>query len=256
MRGKTFFKTAFIVSYLVLLYSPAFSRGQDAKPPEWSYSGKEGPKEWAKLGRAYAECAEGKTESPIDIEHAAPENLPALVVDYKAVPLAIIDNGHTVEVMYPAGSTLMVGDNTYTLKQFHFHHPSEEHVDGKAYPLVAHLVHSDADGHMAVLAVLFDLGAANPLLDTLWKDIPAEKEKEVDVSSISINAADLLPAGHGYFTYMGSLTTPPCTEGVTWYVLKAHATISKEQLEQFRKLYPHNVRPIQPTNGRPIQETK
>ena len=213
-------------------------------------------KEWAKLGRAYAECAEGKTESPIDIKDAAPANLPALAVDYKAVPLAIIDNGHTVEVMYPAGSTLMVGDNTYTLKQFHFHHPSEEHVDGKVYPLVAHLVHSDAAGHTAVIAVLFDLGAANPLLDTLWKDIPAEKEKEVDVSSISINAADLLPADHGYFTYMGSLTTPPCTEGVTWYVLKARATISKEQLEAFGKLYPHNVRPIQPTNGRPIQETK
>ncbi len=256
MRGRTFFKTAFIVSSLVLLYQPALSRCQDAKPPEWSYSGKEGPKEWAKLGPAYAECAEGKTESPIDIEHAAPAPLPALAVDYKAVPLAIIDNGHTVEVMYAAGSTLTVGGHTYTLKQFHFHHPSEEHVDGKVYPIEAHLVHSDADGHTAVIAVLFDLGAANPLLDTMWKNIPAEKEKEVDVASISINAADLLPADHGYFTYMGSLTTPPCTEGVTWYVLKAHATISTEQLEQFRKVYPHNARPIQPTNGRPIQETK
>ena len=137
-------------------------------------------------------------------------------MDYKAVPLAIVDNGHTVEIMYAAGSTLTVGGHTYTLKQFHFHHPSEEHVDGKVYPLVAHLVHSDAAGHTAVVAVLFDLGAANPLLDTMWKNIPAEKEKEVDVASISINAADLLPADHGYFTYMGSLTTPPCTEGVTW----------------------------------------
>ncbi len=158
--------------------------------------------------------------------------------------------------MYPGGSTLTVGGHTYALKQFHFHHPSEEHVDGKVYPLEAHLVHSDADGHTAVIAVLFDLGAANPLLDTMWKNIPAEKEKEADISSISINVADLLPADRGYFTYMGSLTTPPCTEGVTWYVLKAHATISKEQLEAFVKLYPLNARPIQPTNGRPIQETK
>ena len=240
----------------LMLGLPAICYGQDAKPPEWSYSGKEGPKEWAKLSKAYAECADGKTESPIDIEHAIPASLPALAVDYKAVPLAIVDNGHTVEIMYAAGSTLTVGGHTYTLKQFHFHHPSEEHVDGKVYPLVAHLVHSDAAGHTAVVAVLFDLGAANPLLDTMWKNIPAEKEKEVDVASISINAADLLPADHGYFTYMGSLTTPPCTEGVTWYVLKARATISKEQLEQFGKLYPHNARPIQPTNGRPIQETR
>jgi carbonic anhydrase len=250
------FRVGPAAAWFALLLCPALGRGQNAKLPEWSYSGKEGPKEWAKLGRAYAECAEGKTESPIDIKDAAPAALPALVVDYKAVPLAIVDSGHTVEVPYPAGSTLTVGDATYTLKQFHFHHPSEEHLDGKAYPLVAHLVHSDADGHTAVVAVLFDLGAPNPLLDTLWKNIPAEKEKEVDVASISINAADLLPADHGYFTYMGSLTTPPCTEGVTWYVLKAHATISKEQLEQFRKLYSHNARPIQPTNGRPIQETK
>ncbi len=256
MRGETFFKTAFIVSSLVLLYLPALSRGQNAKPPEWSYSGKEGPKEWAKLGRAKPNVPKARPSRRSILKHAAPADLPALALDYKAVPLAIIDNGHTVEVMYPAGSTLTVGDHIYTLKQFHFHHPSEEHVDGKVYPLVAHLVHSDADGHTAVVAVLFDLGAANPLLDTLWKNIPAEKEKEVDVSSISINATDLLPADHGYFTYMGSLTTPPCTEGVTWYVLKAHATISKEQLEEFRKLYPHNARPIQPTNGRPIQETK
>ena len=256
MQERSIFRIAFTVSSLVLLCLPALSRGQDPKLPEWSYSGKEGPKEWAKLGPAYAECAEGKTESPIDIERAAPANLPALAVDYKAVPLAIVDNGHTVEVVYPGGSTLKVGDHTYTLEQFHFHHPSEEHVDGKVYPLGAHLVHSDADGHTAVVAVVFELGAPNPLLDTLWKNIPTEKEKEVDVSSISINAADLLPADRGYFTYMGSLTTPPCTEGVTWYVLKAHATISKGQLEEFGKLYPHNVRPIQPTNGRTIQETK
>ncbi len=256
MRGRIFFKTIFIASSLVLFCSPVLSRGQETKMPEWSYSGKEGPKEWAKLGPAYAECADGKTESPIDIEHATPAQLPTLALDYKAVSLAIVDNGHTVEVMYPGGSTLTVGGHTYVLKQFHFHHPSEEHVDGKVYPLEAHLVHSDADGHIAVLAVLFDLGAANPLLDELWKYVPSEKEKEADVPSVSVNIGDLLSAKRGYFTYMGSLTTPPCTEGVTWYVLKAHATISKEQLEVFEKLYPLNARPIQPTNGRSIQETR
>ncbi len=256
MPARKVFEPGLAALSIVLLGIPALGVAQDAKPPEWSYSGKEGPKDWAKLGPAYAECALGKTESPIDIQAAATADLPALGLNYQPVPLSIIDNGHTVEVIYPAGSTLQVADKTYTLKQFHFHHPSENHIDGKVYPLEAHLVHTDATGHTAVVAVLFQLGAPNPRLDTLWKNIPADKERQADVPATSINVADLLPADRGYFTFMGSLTTPPCTEDVAWYVLKAHSTISKAQLDEFRKLYPHNARPIEPTNGRPIQETK
>ena len=117
-------------------------------------------------------------------------------------------------------------------------------------------MHADADGHLAVVAVLFQSGAANPLIDTLWTNIPAEKEKAQDVPSVSVQAQDLLPRNRGYFTFAGSLTTPPCSEGVTWYVMKSHTSISPEQVAAFAKIYPMNERPIQPVNGRKILQSK
>lgn len=235
---------------------PAFSVAQQAQVPKWSYTGAGEPKNWGKLDSANFACATGDRQSPIDIKNAKSADLPALKLDYKPSALNIIDNGHTIQVNFAEGSTLTVGDKTYELKQFHFHHPSEEHVGEKVFPLVAHLVHADDEGHLAVVAVLFTEGAANPLIETLWKNIPAEKEKAKDVPSVSIQLQDMLPSDHGYFTYTGSLTTPPCSEGVTWYVLKNHMTISKEQLAAFARIYPLNARPIQPTNGREILQTK
>ena len=229
---------------------------QDAKPPHWSYQGATDPVHWGSLGSAYAVCSTGHLQSPIDIKDAKKTDLPSLKMNYSSVPLNIIDNGHSVQINYPEGSTLTVGDKIYTLKQFHFHHPAEEQIDGKKYDLVAHLVHADADGHLAVIAVLFKKGAANSLLDTLWKSVPSEKEKATDVSSVTVNAKDLLPTNLGYYTFQGSLTSPPCSEGVTWYVLKSHETLSGAQLATFAKLYPHNARPLQPANGREILETK
>lgn len=179
-----------------------------------------------------------------------------LKFNYNAVPLNIIDNGHTIQANYAPGSTLTVGDKTYTLKQFHFHHPSEEHINGKGYELVAHLVHADADGHLAVVAVLLKKGSANAFLETVWKNFPAEKGKAVDVSTVTLNVKDLLPADLGYYTFAGSLTTPPCSEGVTWYVLKSQVSLSGDQVAAFTKLYPMNVRPIQPMNDRELLETK
>lgn len=229
---------------------------QDAKPPHWSYEGTTDPSHWSSLESAYTVCSVGHLQSPIDIKGAKKSDLPALKMNYSGVPLNIIDNGHSVQINYPEGSTLTVGDKTYTLKQFHFHHPAEEQIDGKRYDLVAHLVHADPDGHLAVIAVLFKQGAANRLLDTLWKNIPSEKERAMDLSSVRVNAKELLPADLGYYTFQGSLTTPPCSEGVTWYVLKNHETLSTDQLAAFAKLYPRNARPIQPTNAREILETK
>jgi carbonic anhydrase len=129
-------------------------------------------------------------------------------------------------------------------------------VNGKDFPLVAHLVHADAEGHLAVVAVLFDQGSANSLIDTLWKNIPSEKEQPQDIPSVSIQVQDLLPSQRGYFTYAGSLTTPPCSEGVSWYVLNSYATLSPQQVAAFAKIYPKNARPIQPTNSREILESK
>jgi carbonic anhydrase len=201
-------------------------------------------------------CSRGHRQSPIDIRDAQKANLPALSFEYNSVPLNIIDNGHTVMITYAPGSTLAVGDKVYKLTQFHFHHPSEESINGKKFDMVAHLVHTDAEGHLAVVAVLFEKGAAKPLLETLWQNIPAEKGKAVALSSLFVNAKDLLPADLGYYTFSGSLTTPPCTEGVTWYVLKTTSTLSPQELASFAKLYSANNRPIQPTYQRKILEVK
>jgi carbonic anhydrase len=239
-----------------LMVFPGFSVAQEAHPPHWAYSGPEDPSHWGKLDPSYAACSVGHTQSPIDITHAKPAHLPTLKLDYKAVPLSIIDNGHTIQVNYAPGSTFTVGDKTYTLKQFHFHHPSEEHVNGRGFPLVAHLVHADGEGHLAVVAVLFEPGNANPLIDMVWKNIPSAKEMPQDIPSVSIQAQDLLPNEHGYFAYTGSLTTPPCSEGVAWYVLTSHATVSPQQVAAFAKLYLMNARPIQSTNGREILQSK
>lgn len=198
----------------------------------------------------------GHNQSPIDINHAKLADLPELKFDYLAAPLSIINNGHTIMINYPSGSTLTVGNRTYTLKQFHFHHPSEEHENGKGFDMVAHLVHSDSDGNLAVVAVLFKAGAVNPLLETLWKNIPRELNKTTESSTVSVNAKGLLPSEHGYYSYGGSLTTPPCTEGITWYLLKSTSTLSDEQLATIAKLYPHNNRPIQKLNHRVVLESK
>jgi carbonic anhydrase len=236
---------------------PVLSRGQAATPEHWGYDGRVDPKHWSKLNPEYALCGTGHIQSPINITNAKVEDLPPLQFNYNAVPLSIVDNGHTVMVNYAPGSTMTVGDKTYTLKQFHFHHPSENHIQGKKYDLEAHLVHADADGHNAVVAILFKIGdTPSPLLDTLWKNISPEKEKVVEVPSISIDVKDLLPSSTGYYTYAGSLTTPPCTEGVTWYVFKTPVSISKAQVEAFAKLYKHDNRFIEPTNQRDIRESQ
>jgi carbonic anhydrase len=254
---KTFLaKEALRTSVLCLVFTPSIVRAQHSST-EWGYEGKEGPTNWGKLDSTYAACSKGRFQSPIDIEHAKKSDLlPALRFDYRAVPLNVINNGHSIQVNYAPGSTLTVGNKTYVLKQFHFHHPSEEHVKQHGYDMSVHLVHADQTGHLAVVAVLLKRGDANAMIDSVWKNIPAEKEKQVDVQGTTVNAADLIPADHGYYTFAGSLTTPPCSEGVTWYVLKNAMTISDAEFAKFAKLYPDDARPIQPAHHRAILETK
>jgi carbonic anhydrase len=251
LRSLRTFVGLIVVSAVLLPFSLSAQ-----KSLHWGYEGREGPANWSKLDPAYATCAIGRRQSPIDIRAAKSSALPALRFEYKAVPLNVIDNGHTIQVNYAPGSVLSVGDKTYVLKQFHFHHPSEEYINGYGYDMVAHLVHEDAAGNLAVVAVLFKTGQANALIDQIWKNIPREKNKAVDVFGTTINARNLLPSDLGYFTFSGSLTTPPCSEGVTWFVLKSATSLSPSQLAVFANLYPNNARPIQPTNGRKILETK
>jgi len=220
----------------------------------WSYSDRSGPSHWAELDSKFADCGRGKAQSPIDIRTTAlrGERLPALVFDYRPGPLHIIDNGHSIQVDVEPGSSLRVGDHSYRLVQFHFHHPSEERINGEASDMDVHLVHRDAEGHLAVVAVLVKVGEANSTVDALWDHLPREKEREADFKDVSVNAAALLPADRGYFTYTGSLTTPPCSEGVRWIILKSPSTLSRAEIETFASHYPNDARPVQKLNGRQV----
>ena len=224
----------------------------------WTYSGDTGPAKWAALESEYSACGLGKLQSPIDIRDgvAKKAGLPAIAFDYKPSPLEIVDNGHTIQVNYAPGSFITVEGRRYELVQFHFHKPSEEKINGKSADMVAHLVHKNADGKLAVVAVLLNTGQSNKLVETLWKNLPPQKEKENAPEAVQVNAADLLPSKTAaYYTFTGSLTTPPCSEGVTWFVLKSPTSISKNEVAQFAKLYPMNARPAQPLNGREIRTT-
>ena len=232
------------------LASPVFAEGS-----HWSYEGHAGPAAWAALSPEFGTCKLGSLQSPIDIRSAKVANLPAIRFDYKPAPLKIIDNGHTIQVNYAPGSSIDVGGARYELVQFHFHRPSEEKINGKAHAMVAHLVHRDAAGKLAVVAVLLDKGGASELIDTLWKNIPKEKEREAAAAGVSIDASALLPKDQRYYTFQGSLTTPPCSEGVTWFVLKSPLKIAEAQTAAFAKIYAHNARPVQPLHGRLVQTT-
>jgi carbonic anhydrase len=243
-----------VIAALAILCLPLATRGDEGHP-HWQYGkGHEGPTHWAELSPEYAACGPGKHhhQSPIDIRGAAKADLPALQVAYQAAATNVVNNGHTIQVNVPPGSTVTVGDHRYELQQFHFHAPSEEAVSGKHAALVAHLVHKDADGKLAVVAVLFDVGAASAALVPVFAAMPAKVGEEAPLGQ-GVDPAALLPAKQGYYEYEGSLTTPPCSEGVRWFVLKQHATLSQEQLQAFKKLYPHNARPLQPLNGRTIR---
>ena len=215
-----------------------------------------GPGAWGALKPEFALCKSGHHQSPIDVEKAQKADLPSLAFDYHPSPLRIVDNGHTIMVDYAPGSFLRVGDRPYALKQFHFHRPSEEKIHGKRYEMSVHLVHADAAGQLAVVAILLENGPEQPLIRELWKDLPTQKGKEVIRADVQVDASQLLPSDHGYYTFEGSLTTPPCSEPVTWYVLKQPVSVSGEEVTRFSKLYRDNARPVQPLNDRVVKETR
>ena len=226
--------------------------------PAWSYSGASGPEHWGDLCAEFAACKNGREQAPLNIVNPQVEGLPAIHFAYRPVPLNLINNGHTIQQNFAPGNhnTITVDGKKYELAQFHFHHPSEEAIDGKHYDMVAHFVHASKDGHYAVIGVLIKEGKSNPLITTLWENLPPEKEKAHKSDAIEVNAIQLIPAKHGYYMYKGSLTTPPCTEGITFYILDTPVELSKEQIAKFAEYYPDNARPDQPLNGRTIERSK
>ena len=222
--------------------------------PHWSYAGDGGPAEWAKLRPDFSTCASGKRQSPIDIRGGVKVDLEPIRFDYKPTGFNVVDNGHTVQANRGGGNTIEVGGRRYELVQFHFHRPSEERINGRQFEMVAHLVHKDPEGRLAVVAVLMDQGKQHPMVQLVWNSLPLEKNDEA-LSPVPIDMSMMLPEDRRYYTYMGSLTTPPCSEGVLWVVLKQPATMSPEQIAVFTKLYPMNARPIQQASGRMIKES-
>jgi carbonic anhydrase len=228
------------------------------QPHHWSYSGGGGPSHWAELDTKNAACGDGKSQSPVNIrtQDVRRTPLPKLMFNYRPTPLHIIDNGHSVEVDVEPGSVLKFGDKSYQLVQFHFHHPSEELINGRRSDMVAHLVHRDTEGKLAVVAALFRTGQPNATVEALWSHLPKQKEQKADFKDVLINPAGLLPMDRSYFTYTGSLTTPPCSEGVRWVVLRSPSTLSKHEIAVFADLYPNDARPVQKLNGRQVLGTK
>lgn len=190
------------------------------------------------------------------IRTAKEADLPAIHFDHQPSVLHIIDNGHTIVINYDAGSFLSVDGQQYALKDFHFHTPSEEKIDGKAYEMDMHLVHSDPTGKLVVVAISLQLGDSNAVIRTLFGHLPADKHKEHTFSNVQIDLTHLLPADRGYYTFPGSLTTPPCTENVTWFVLKRPLNLASEEIERFRQRCPNNVRPTQPLPDRIVLQSK
>ena len=243
-----------IPALIVLMVGIAAAAGAQGTAP-WDYTGKTGPLNWGRLDPAYKACSEGHEQSPIDIRGAhLNKALQPIEFHYIAAPVTLENNGRTIIVHVAPGSYIVSGGVRYDLQQFHFHHPSEEAVKGKLTDMDVHLLHKSADGKLAVVAVRLseDRGDPNATLATLWEHLPPASGSTEKVTS-RVNPGGLLPSDRGYWTYTGSLTIPPCTEGVRWFVLEQEMSISRYQLRAFATIFRMNSRPLQDAHGRRIE---
>ena len=251
MKKYTIYSTLLLSSLLSITIAQA---GEHQK--HWGYTGDVAPSHWSELNEEFKMCSEGKQQTPINIVATEDINLTALDLNYTTGSKSIIDNGHTVQINISEGSTFSIEKDLYELKQFHFHTPSENNINSKSFPLEAHFVHATKDGKLAVIGVMFEEGEENPVLKKIWNKFPKlERGTESKCGLSSDEIKMLMPEDKDYYQFMGSLTTPPCSEEVKWHVYKTPLTISKEQVKAFFDLYGHaNNRPIQETNKRNIKE--
>ena len=221
----------------------------------WNYEHhNEGPGHWGDLDPAFETCAKGNNQSPVDIQGAVKANLPALQFHYGETASTLVNNGHTIQISVPSGQYFTVGDTRYELLQFHFHSPSEEALNGKRLSMVAHFVHRNAAGELGVVAVLVQPGPTNAAFAPVFDKLPRPGDK-TPVEGLSLDLAAMLPTDKGYYALEGSLTTPPCSEGVHWMILKTPISLSVDQIKAFRRIFTANARPLQPLNGRVIRES-
>ena len=220
----------------------------------WSYEGDTGPANWGKINPDWAKCGSGTRQSPIDLRDGMKVDLEQITFDYHQSGFNVVDNGHTIQVGVGFGNYITVQNRSYELVQFHFHRPSEERINGRGTEMVVHLVHKDAEGRLAIVAVLLERGAQNSMIQTVWNNLPLEKNDTV-TPSVTLDVNQILPARRDYFAFMGSLTEPPCSEGVLWLVMKQTMPASPAQMALFSRLYPLNARPTQPGGGRMVKES-
>jgi carbonic anhydrase len=244
------------------LPAPRINTRLVAPPSEathWTYEGEKGPQFWGKLDPDFSLCADGKSQSPIDIAKTSPASLPKLRAKFSPANLRIvhhehladeINNGHTIQVNYSEGDTITLGDIDYELIQFHFHAPSEHTVQGKQYPMEMHFVHKAPSGALAVIGVFIERGTHNAAFDTIWSNLPKQKGVESHYEHVQVNVDDLLPHSQKSYRYDGSLTTPPCSEGVKWLVMQSPIQLSAAQIWRFTSLIEGNNRPVQPLHHR------
>lgn len=221
-------------------------------PAHWGYTGEGAPEHWGQLSPDYAICGSGKNQSPIDLDNFVEAELADISFAYSAGGQELINNGHTIQVNFAPGSSVSLDGQNFALKQYHFHSPSENTIQGQSFPLEVHLVHADAAGNLAVIAVMFSEGDENPALSQAWSLMPSQAGDKVALTT-PVSAAEILPQDHSYYRFNGSLTTPPCSEGVRWLVMKTPVSVSAEQVKKFAELMQHpNNRPVQPVNARPV----
>ncbi len=244
-----------VVFGLMVMLALAIGQGSGrtvvaADDPHFGYSGEAGPEHWGSLSPTYATCLDGREQSPVDIPSSAPLNPASIKFNYQPSALVIGNNGHTIKVDYNQGSSIEVEGTTYNLVQFHFHARSEHALAGNYSPMELHLVHQSADGKLAVVGVLLTSGGEDAAYTPVLAHLPAHEGTPETIPGASINAAGLLPADQTYYRYNGSLTTPPCSEGVSWFVLRAPVQLSTAQIAAFTALYPNDARPVQSFNAR------
>lgn len=236
------------------LVGQSLAKAESGHGPHWTYEGEGGPEHWGDLSADFKVCELGVQQTPIDIRGGTRAELASVSPSFSPMPLKILNNGHTIQANCEPGSRTVINGETFDLLQFHFHHPSEHLLAGKAFDLELHFVHKSKAGQLAVLGVFIQPGAENAALQPIWAAMPKEAGDEQAIGS-TITPADLLPADRGFFRYQGSLTTPPCSEGVLWTVFKQPIEASPAQIRQFAELFPVNARPVMPLNQRFLLES-
>ena len=217
----------------------------------WTYEGEYGPEHWGELSPNYIQCKVGLNQSPIDITDAIEAHLPALTLDYTSNTINLINNGHTAQVNVEPGNYLRVGGEEFELLQFHVHVPSEHTIDGEVFLLEVHYVHQNAKGQLAVVGVIYTEGEDHPKLAQYLSVVPREIDEPVTFE-VPLRELPIVASDKDYFRYNGSLTTPPCSEGVRWYVLKKILTVSQKRRDVFNQLIGDDARGPQPKNARPL----